>query len=273
MLYFFSFCCLIEKQQKHELLYALELLIKSLDKYVINYKFIIYTNFELNINHSNLKIRKYYNHEENKLIYGTDIWRNLSMNKIFIYKELNNEFNIDYIWIDLDTYVYNNLQYLENLDNFFIEYGGEFKRKDKVATNYNIEFHKYIQGNFWKLNLTLYQKLINLLYKLISLNIKLTYDSQSLFTYYFYKILNGNFANENIHIIGNTIQPHILNGISIWGNKNEAKHANINGLNNLYVENEILKSKFHNNKHIHIVSFTFNTLIKIKDNKYFKELF
>ena len=70
MLYFFSFCCLIGKQKKNELLYALNLLIKSLNKYVIDYKFIVYTNFDLKIENSNIEIRNYYNHQENELLYG-----------------------------------------------------------------------------------------------------------------------------------------------------------------------------------------------------------
>jgi hypothetical protein len=273
MLYFFSFCCLIGKQKKNELLYALNLLIKSLNKYVIDYKFIVYTNFDLKIENSNIEIRNYYNHQENELLYGNDQWKNLSMNKLFIYKDLFDEFNIDYIWIDLDTYVYHDLQYLENLDNFFIEYGGECTLIVDISNNFKLKYKNNIQGNFWKLNIDLCKKLIILLNDLKKNKIILKYDSQSLFSYYFYKILNGKLLNENINISGNTIHPNILNGLAVWCEKNNRSHATIDGLNNLYIENQILKSKYHMDKEIHIVSFTFFTLMKIKNNKYFEKIF
>jgi hypothetical protein len=275
MLYFFSFCCLIGKQTKDELLFATNLLIKSMDKFIKQYKFIIYTNFnlDLHIQNSNIEIRKYYNHKENELLFGNNQWKNLSMNKLFIYKDLYDEFKIDYTWIDLDTYIYYDLSYIENLDNYFLEYGGEFKRLEKVSSNFKIEFHKYIQGNFWKLNINLYIKLIELLNTLKQNSIQLEYDSQSLFTYYFYKILNGNLQNMNINILGNNSYQNSLNGIAIWCEKNNGSHASLNGLNNLFLDKNILRSKFHENKEIHIVSFTFLTLMKIKNNIVFNKLF
>ena len=273
MLYFFSFCCLIGKQKKDELLFALNLLIKSLNKYVIKYKFIIYTNFDLKIEISNIEIRKYYNHKDNELLYGTDKWKNLSMNKLFIYKDLYEEFKINYIWIDLDTYIYHNLQYLDNLDNFFIEYGGENTTIVDISNNFKLKYKNVIQGNFWKLNIDLYKKLIILLNDLKKNKIILKYDSQSLFSYYFYKYLNSNLKNDNINIIGNNIHTNILNGIAVWCDKNKTSHATIDGLNNMFINENILKSKYHNNKEIHIVSFTFFTLMKIKNENKFKTLF
>jgi hypothetical protein len=273
MLYFFSFCCLIGKQTKNELLFALNLLIKSLNKYVIKYKFIIYTNFDLKIENSNIKIRKYYNHKDNELLYGTDKWKNLSMNKLFIYKDLYEEFKINYIWIDLDTYIYHNLQYLDNLDNFFIEYGGECSTMVDISNNFKLKYKNVIQGNFWKLNIDLYKKLIILLNDLKKNKIILKYDSQSLFSYYFYKYLNSNLKNDNINIIGNNIHPNILNGIAVWCDKNKTSHATIDGLNNMFINENRLKSKYHINKEIHIVSFTFFTLMKIKNENKFKTLF
>ena len=51
------------------------------------------------------------------------------------------------------------------------------------------------------------------------------------------------------------------------------KHANLNGLNNLYYENKLLKSNFFPNKEIHIVSFTFDTIKQLYNTKKFQELF
>ena len=41
-------------------------------------------------------------------------------------------------------------------------------------------------------------------------------------------------------------------------------HANKIGLNNLYLDNNLLRSKFYPDKSIHILSFTFDTLKKLE---------
>jgi hypothetical protein len=109
------------------------------------------------------------------------------------------------------------------------------------------------------------------LYEVIkSNNLILKYDTQTLFSYYIYYHLKGNL--ENIYILGNNIKPETINGLSIW-DKNGNTHATIEGLHNLYLDDNKLRSKFYENKEIHIVSFTFFTLNKIKKDNYFKEIF
>ena len=114
------------------------------------------------------------------------------------------------------------------------------------------------------------------IYKKISLNnMKFNFDLQSLFTYYFYFILNGNektLLDNDIYIIGRNIKKNIINGLCIWDPKGNT-HANLNGLNNLYYKNKILKSNFYPDKEIHIVSFTFDTLKRLYYTNKFKELF
>ena len=126
MLKFFSFCCFIGKVSENNLLSALSTLLKSLDYYVKEYQFILYTNFNVTINHKNLIIRNYYDNTINKLyddsLFG--IWLNLSLNKINIYKDLYDDFGEDYIWTDLDLIITYDISYIENIDNFFVEHGG-----------------------------------------------------------------------------------------------------------------------------------------------------
>ena len=57
----------------------------------------------------------------------------------------------------------------------------------------------------------------------------------------------------------------------VYGIQNKYS-CNLNGLNNLYYENKLLKSNFYLDK-IHIVSFTFNTLKQLYNTKQFQELF
>ena len=137
-----------------------------MDKGVKDYKFIIYSNFNLIINNPKVIVKKYYNHKNNINLYNNekgwrDGWKNLSMNKIFIYKDLYDKFKVNYIWIDLDTYIYHNLSYLEQMDNCFLEYGGTRVIPTRVSNNFKVNFNRYIQGNFWKLNINLYKHLMN----------------------------------------------------------------------------------------------------------------
>jgi len=273
MLHLYTFCVDIGKHSKTELINILKILIDSLDKTNI-YTLHIFTNFNININKQNIVIHEYF--DSNISIYE-DIWLNLSVNKINIYKHLFDKFKIDFIWVDLDTIFTCNVSYINDISSFFIDCGGINEDPQLLIfnTNINIPRNKWIQGNIWKLNIELYNKLIEVQKEIRLKNMKFNYDLQSLFTYYFYFLLDGNektLLDNNIFIVGRNIKKNILNGLSIW-DPNGNTHANINGLNNLYYENQILKSNFYPNKEIHIVSFTFDTLKRLYNTTKFKELF
>jgi hypothetical protein len=165
MLKFFSFCCFINKISKEDLVFALKLLLSSLDYYVKSYEFIIYTNFDIDVNHKNVTIRNYYDNKIIKYCEGGDGWFNLSFNKINIYKDLYDEFNENYIWTDLDLIVTHDISYIENLDNFFVEHGGDCSLKIHpiIENHFYLPENKYIHGAIWKINISLYNKLINTL--------------------------------------------------------------------------------------------------------------
>ena len=46
---------------------------------------------------------------------------NLSFNKINIYKDLYDEFKMNFVWIDLDTFICSDISYLDDLPNIFLE--------------------------------------------------------------------------------------------------------------------------------------------------------
>lgn len=279
MLYFFSFFCLIGKNSVEEMQFALGNLIKSLDKHIINYKFILFTNINnFNINHPNIEMRQYYDNSPTKNYYNShmSMWFNMSFNKMFIWKDLYDEYKQNFIWTDLDLIVTHDIKYLESIDNFFIPHGGN--REDKVhpvIENFlYIENNKYIQGAFWKFNLNLYEKLLESLNILNKTNKKIVYDSQGLFSYYLYTIINNKFDENNIKVLGINFLPNVMGGLGIWCNDpHNQKHCNIEALNNLFLENGILKTKYYLDKEIHFVMFTFNTLRVISNAPKFKELF
>ena len=100
----------------------------------------------------------------------------VSFNKINIYKDLYDEYKKNYIWIDLDTIICYNIDYINDLSNVFIENGGDCINKNTLFTNNNsivVPRNRYIQGNFWKLDIELYYKLIETLDDLNKENLKL----------------------------------------------------------------------------------------------------
>jgi hypothetical protein len=270
-IYLYTFCVYIGKHSKEDLLKVLNLLINSLTK-TNNYELHIFTNFELNITNSSIVIHSYF--DNNAAIYS-DGWFNLSFNKITIYKYLYDKYGIDFIWIDLDTVVTHNLNYINNLESYFIDCGGHNEDTHVLIGNITIPRNKWIQGNIWKLNINLYNKLINIYNDFSIKNMKFNYDLQSLFTYYFYFVLDGSDETlliNSIYIVGRNTKKEVLNGLAIWDQQGNT-HANLNGLNNLYYENNTFKSKFYPDKEIHIVSFTFDSLKLLYNSSRFKELF
>lgn len=277
MLKFFSFCCYIGRIPKNDLLLALSTLIKSLDYYVKEYQFILYTNFDINFNHKNIIIRNYYDNTINKLYNDAEmrgIWLNLSLNKINIYKDLYDEFGEDYIWTDLDLIITHDISYIENIDNFFVEHGGNCSelRHTVIYNHFDLPENKYIQGAFWKININLYYKFIDILDDLNKKGLLLVYDLQSLFAYYFYYILDGKL--DNINISGYNFKPETKNGLGIWSNDpNITSHVNVDAFNNLYKENNIIKTKYYPDKEIHILMFTFYSFFRNDYSYKLKELF
>ena len=270
-IYLFTFCVYIGKHSKEDLLNVLNLLINSLTK-TNNYELHIFTNFELNITNSSIVIHNYY--DNNTPIYS-DNWYNLSFNKITIYKHLYDKYKIDFTWIDLDTIVMTDINYINKLESYFIECGGSNEDPQLLIGSITIPRNKWIQGNIWKLNINLYNKLINIHNEFSIKNMQFNYDLQSLFTYYFYFVLDGTSETlliNSIYIIGRNIRKEVLNGLAIWDSQGNT-HANLNGLNNLYFENNIFKSKFYPYKEIHIISFTFDSLKLLYNTTRFKELF
>ena len=273
MLYLFTFCVDIGNHSINDLLEVLNLLIISLEK-TNTFELHIFTNFKIPNQKNNIIIHEYFDKNEN--IYN-DKWLNLSFNKINIYKYLNDKYHIDFIWIDLDTIITADISYLEDISTYFIDCDGlnEDPHLLIINTTINIPRNKWIQGNLWKLNIDLYNKLILLHAEYENKNMKFSFDLQSLYTYYFYYILDGKIETlleNNIFIGGKNFKENTMNGLAIW-DKNGNTHANINGLNNMYYECDKLKSHFYPEREIHIVSFTFNTLKMLIHTPKFKELF
>lgn len=278
-IYLFTFCVDIGRHDKQSLLLVLNTLINSLGKYKNVYELQIFTNFSLNIDNKNIIINKYFDKNENHFGHrGSEgSWLNLSWNKINIYKYLYDKYKINYLWMDLDTIVTHNIEYINDVSNYLIPIGGICSEKHSPFTNdpnkiYGIEVYKYIQGNIWKLDINLYNNLIITFDEIKQNGLDLMWDIQTLITYYVYFKLQGQIDKNNLFIAGLNYTPNVLNGLCIW-DPIKNTHANMNGLNNLYYEKGLLKSNFYPDKEIHIVSFTFYTLKMLYNTEQFKHLF
>ena len=270
--YFYTFCVNIGRHSQNNLTESLKILLNSLNKKVKNFKLIVFKNFNINIKDPNVIYRNYY---QGKIkLYNNDKWKELSFNKINIYKDLHNEFKKDFTWLDLDTIVMYDISYFNNYDNIFIVNGGISNKPQTLFKNnkkYSIVRKDYIQGNVWKINLSIYDKLI----KCLNIDIKkrkliLKYDLQDLFNYYIY--YKDKYSNYNL--LGKNFKKNILNGLAVWENlkKTESNNEDIQGIKNLYIKNDVLKTRYYPKYDIHIISITFFKLNKLKDQKDFKNI-
>lgn len=271
MLHFFTFAVDIKKHSTNDLTKCLDLLFMSMKKYIkTDFEIIVFTNFQIQkIHETNISYRPYYDMSIYKLY--SDKWLNLSYNKINIYKDLYDEFKKDFIWIDLDTVVSYDISYLEEFDHWFTVHGGTDNTTSFLFQNdstFSLPIHKTIQGNFWKINIKLYYKLMSSLQFILQKKLKLYYDLQNLFNYQIYFV----DKDINYNILGSTVQKNALFGLTIWSK--EHRHPNIDGLNLLFRnDHNILKTSYEPDKEIHIVSFTFNTIKLLWNTHKFKQLF
>lgn len=267
----FTFCVDIGKHSQRDLKTSLNILLKSIKKYVKDYQVICYSNFINPEEYSefNIEFREYYDNTIN-LMYS-DNWLNLSFNKINIYKDLREEFNSDFIWIDIDTIVLYDISYLNDVSNFFVPIGGSCTNKNVLFSNnqsITVPRKNYIQGHFWKLNPKLYNNLIETLNELDAKGLKLRFDLQDLFGYYLY---HKNFY-DTLNVFGKNYKSNVSNSLSVWS-KDGNTHANIDGLRNLFFDNKLLRSNYEKDKQIHILSFTMETMKKLIYTDEFNNLF
>lgn len=267
----FTFCVDIGKHSQKDLKTSLNILLKSIKKYVKDYQVICYSNFINSEEYSefNIEFRKYYDNTIN-LMYS-DNWLNLSFNKINIYKDLREEFSSDFIWIDIDTVVLYDISYLNDVSNFFVPIGGSCTNKNFLFSNnqsITVPRKDYIQGHFWKLNPKLYDDLIETLNEINIKGLKLRFDLQDLFGYYLYY---KNFYNT-LNVFGKNYKLNVSNSLSVWS-KTGNTHASLDGLQNLFFDGKILRSKYEIENEIHILSFTMETMKRLIHTNEFNKLF
>jgi hypothetical protein len=269
---FITFLYYINKIDVDIMIRSLEALIKSLNYFNNKYKLYVFTNISDLHNHINDNIKEHIEINVRQISdmtnYYNNIWLNLSFYKIIIYKEIMNAINVTPIWIDLDTIICRNIDHLVNYNNFFIIHGSKDKRQFGITNTLSVPISEYIQGNIWKINKTLLNKL---LYIWDNLTIKPYYDFQGLLNLSYHYIKD--FKNEMI-ILGRDVDIDTINGLELYNREiiNEPITTHIKYRLKM-INNNIIDT--YDYKYIQFMSFTFNrlsewlknnNLIEIEDN-------
>lgn len=292
MLHLFTFCVDLNKYSINSLKNVLNILVNSIEKTNPDFKLIIFTNFDLKVDNKKIELRKYYdngikyynNSFDETIKNGYSInWRNLSFNKINIWKDLYDETKKNYTWIDLDTIFVHDISYVNDIPNFFIINGANSNKPNpiffsntgnKEINSVTVPRKNYIQGNVWKLDINLYNKLIECYFNLKKQELTLRYDLQDLYNYYIY-ILNKDVTldDQKVYILGKNIASNSENGLGVYNN-NGLGHPNKHNIRNLVYDNKgILRSKHLPKKEIHIISFVMGAEITSLGVPYFNTIF
>jgi hypothetical protein len=265
----FTFCFYIGKNSYQELVRMLFVLVASLDQFHPDFFLVVYHNIGLTFDDPRVECRKWEvkdgdgerllleaaGCDGNVWVEGSAVrnrWHKLSFNKIHVFKSLYDEYGGEcFTWIDLDTIVLADLSYLDAVDNYFVIHGGRSERTHEVLCRgggggggggviWAVPERMYIQGSFWKLNLSLYHEILRLDLLFRENGVVLKYDLQSIFA-----VMAWGGGGEgggvsraddgSMLVIGYNYRPDVMNGLGVWDTKDGAgNHVNTSSLADFY---------------------------------------
>jgi hypothetical protein len=283
----FTFCFYIGKNTYHELVHMLFILISSLNRFHPDFFLVVYHNLGITIDDPRVRmVGGGVKGDDDKLLLeaagcdgnvwveGSAVrnrWHKLSFNKIHVFKNLYDEYGgACFTWIDLDTIVVADLSYLGVVDNYFVNHGGGGGGGDGDGGGgggggdgggrthdvllgpggdvlWTIPEPMYIQGSFWKLNLSLYYEVLRLDALFREKGVVLKYDLQSIFAVMawggggdggggacpFYDGVSR-VSDGSMLVIGENFMPGVMNGLGVWDTKNGVgNHVNTSALANM----------------------------------------
>ena len=222
-------------------------------------------------------------------------WHKLSFNKIHVFKNLYDEYGgACFTWIDLDTIVLADMSYLNGVDNYFVMHGGAVSdRMHDVLVGgggrviWAIPERTYIQGSFWKLNLSLYHEVLRLDSMFREIGVRGKYDLQSIFAVmawggglcpYYDGVSRASLDGgdgRSMMVIGENFMSGVMNGLGVWDTKNGVgNHVNTESLENFRWRGGpspndgggdgaggmgIFRTSMYPDKEVHILSLTFDS--------------
>ena len=306
----FTFCFYIGKNSYQELVRMLFVLVASLDQFHPDFFLVVYHNLGLTFDDPRVECRKWEvtdggcerllleaaGCDGNVWVDGSAVrnrWHKMSFNKIHVFKSLYDEYGGEcFTWIDLDTIVLADLSYLVDVDNYFVIHGGAPSSKmhevlcdiDGGGVVFSVPEWMYIQGSFWKLNLSLYHEVLRIDVLFREIGVVPKYDLQSIFAVMAWGGGGGGvgvgeiapFYNEparamtgSMLMIGYNFRPDVMNGLGAWDNKDSVgNHVNMDSLGQFYWEGgpspeaakrPIFHTSLYPDNEIHILSLTFDS--------------
>lgn len=265
----FTFCFYIGKNSYQELVRMLFVLVASLDQFHPDFFLVVYHNVGLTFDDPRVECRRWEvkdgggerllleaaGCDGNVWVEGSAVrnrWHKLSFNKIHVFKNLYDEYGGEcFTWIDLDTIVLADLSYLADVDNYFVIHGGRSERTHEVLCRgggggviWAVPERMYIQGSFWKLNLSLYHEILRLDLLFRENGVVLKYDLQSIFAVMAWGGGGGRDGglppyydgvsraeDGSMLVIGYNYRPDVMNGLGVWDTKDgTGNHVNTSSL-------------------------------------------
>jgi hypothetical protein len=262
----FTFCFYIGKNSYQELVRMLFVLVASLDQFHPDFFLVVYHNVGLTFDDPRVECRRWEVKDRggerllleaagcdgNVWVEGSAVrnrWHKLSFNKIHVFKNLYDEYGGEcFTWIDLDTIVLADLSYLADVDNYFVIHGGRSERTHEVLCRgggggggggggdviWAVPERMYIQGSFWKLNLSLYHEILRLDLLFRENGVVLKYDLQSIFAVMAWGGGGGGVSRAedgSMLVIGYNYRPDVMNGLGVWDTKDgTGNHVNTSSL-------------------------------------------
>ena len=317
----FTFCFYIGKNTYQELVRMLYVLLASLDKFHPDFFLVVYHNLGITIDDPRVRMVRGLGGgggggggggwevkdgdaerllleaegcDGNVWIEGSAVrnrWHKLSFNKIHVFKNLYDEYGgVCFTWIDLDTIVLADMSYLRLVDNYFVMHGGAVSdRMHDVLVGgggrviWSIPERTYIQGSFWKLNLSLYHEVLRLDSMFREIGVRGKYDLQSIFAVMawggglcpHYDGVSRAVTNSMM-VIGENFMPGVMNGLGVWDTKNGVgNHVNMESLEGMTWGGAnggggggggggsggmgIFRTSMYPDKEVHILSLTFDS--------------
>jgi hypothetical protein len=302
----FTFCFYIGKNSYQELVRMLFVLVASLAQFHPDFFLVVYHNIGLTFDDPRVECRKWEvkdgggerllldaaGCDGNVWVEGSAVrnrWHKLSFNKIHVFKNLYDEYGGEcFTWIDLDTIVLADLSYLAAVDNYFVIHGGGSERTHEVLCRggggggggviWAVPERMYIQGSFWKLNLSLYHEILRLDLLFRENGVVLKYDLQSIFAVMAWGGGGGGGVglapyydgvsradDGSMLVIGYNYRPDVINGLGVWDTKDGVgNHVNTSSLADFSWSGSALARMSDGamervSKEVHILSLTFDS--------------
>lgn len=214
-------------------------------------RIVIYTNLEMRFLREvpGLEIRRF--EADLSVAEAENTWERLITLKFFYYRLLLEEFGENPIWLDLDTFVANDISYLGDLDSFCVMLGSKDQRAmslHKTNPDLIISRNRMINSSIFKVD----ENFLGAVDEILSQNRGLlALGDQDAFNIAFH------FLGHKIPVLGVDIYEEHVYSFDAWNTK---KAVHIDQFNSSVLFRDaagVMRSRLHPKKKLDLIQFTF----------------